>query len=172
MLLNLGYLGYDAKFALKRVARSTTFLYCNFSVGFLVRKNGCSEISDSGPGCRRLDGGICASRGMRCDKFLINHSCSCVQCPTTTRRALVIAADETIQTKNYLTSMGQFQVVDTFDARYNTPSLALLNTYSAVFIWSNYYFQNNVLMGDVLADYAAQGYLEHLSCMCALTLDV
>lgn len=48
--------------------------------------------------------------------------------------------------------------VDYYDARISTPSLALLSNYECVFTWPNFAYDDNVAMGDVLADYVDAGY--------------
>jgi hypothetical protein len=47
--------------------------------------------------------------------------------------------------------------VDIFDATLGTPTLAQLQAYQAVLFWGDACFQNNVLLGDVLADYVDAG---------------
>lgn len=56
-------------------------------------------------------------------------------------RALVVAA------------LPAGSVVDYYDARNGTPDATLLSTYNAVHTWANYAYNNNVLMGDNLADF-------------------
>jgi Ca2+-binding RTX toxin-like protein/subtilisin-like proprotein convertase family protein len=47
--------------------------------------------------------------------------------------------------------------VDVYDVRFATPSLADLQRYDSVMVWSNYRFGDPVAMGDVLADYVDAG---------------
>ena len=47
---------------------------------------------------------------------------------------------------------------DYYDARFGTPSLALLSNYDCILTWANYGYYDNVAMGDVLADYVDAGY--------------
>lgn len=47
--------------------------------------------------------------------------------------------------------------VDYFDARAATPSVATLNQYDAVYTWTNFAFQDNVLFGNNLAAYNDNG---------------
>ncbi len=47
--------------------------------------------------------------------------------------------------------------VDYFDARYSTPSVAILAQYDAVLTWKDYPYQDAVLMGNRLADYVDVG---------------
>jgi hypothetical protein len=47
--------------------------------------------------------------------------------------------------------------VDYFDARVDTPSVAMMEDYAAVLTWVNYAYSDNVLMGDNLADYVDAG---------------
>ena len=47
--------------------------------------------------------------------------------------------------------------VDTFDARFGTPSLATMQAYNVVVAMSNYSFSNAMLLGNTLADYADGG---------------
>lgn len=48
-------------------------------------------------------------------------------------------------------------VVDTYDARYGTPTLDYLDDYDSVLVWSNYYYGNPTALGNVLADYSDIG---------------
>lgn len=50
-----------------------------------------------------------------------------------------------------------FSQVDPISAYDNTPTLGQLSGYDAVLVYSDYGFQNNVAMGDVLADYVDGG---------------
>ncbi|MFA5508253.1 MAG: hypothetical protein WC423_22710, partial [Vulcanimicrobiota bacterium] len=52
-----------------------------------------------------------------------------------------------------LTATGVFSVVDDIDAETSTPTLADLQDYDAVLVWSNSPFSNPTALGDVLADY-------------------
>lgn len=76
--------------------------------------------------------------------------------------AICAAANSTIgpnftdpQTK--LLNTGLFTTVDIINAASATPTLAQLQAYDAVLVWSNVNFQSNVAMGDVLADYVDAG---------------
>ncbi len=62
---------------------------------------------------------------------------------------------EDVQSK--LEGTGLFTQVDVHDVRSYTPTLAELQQYSAVLVFSNYTFSNNTALGDVLADYADAG---------------
>jgi hypothetical protein len=48
-------------------------------------------------------------------------------------------------------------LVDYFDARVATPSVALMSGYDCVLTWANYAYSNNVQFGDNLADYVDAG---------------
>ena len=48
-------------------------------------------------------------------------------------------------------------VVDYFDARYDTPSVGLLNTYDCVFTHTDYAYVNNIEFGDNLASFVDSG---------------
>jgi hypothetical protein len=52
---------------------------------------------------------------------------------------------------------GYFGQVDVIDAGATTPTLAQLQAYTAVIVWSNQNFQNSTLLGDTLADYVDAG---------------
>jgi hypothetical protein len=69
---------------------------------------------------------------------------------------LVVACDDDPPTAE-LTATGRFSAVDYFDARYATPSLATLVPYDAVLAYTNFYPDNAMLLGDVLADYVDAG---------------
>jgi hypothetical protein len=76
--------------------------------------------------------------------------------------AICAAANTTIgpnftdpQTK--LLNTGLFTTVDIINAASVTPTLAQLQAYDAVLVWSNVNFQSNVALGDVLADYVDSG---------------
>ncbi|HRI44615.1 MAG TPA: dockerin type I domain-containing protein [Fimbriimonadaceae bacterium] len=76
--------------------------------------------------------------------------------------AICAAANSTIgpnftdpQTK--LLNTGLFTAVDIINATSATPTLAQLQAYDAVLVWSNVNFQSNVALGDVLADYVDSG---------------
>ena len=56
-----------------------------------------------------------------------------------------------------LQAFPELGTIDDFDARSATPSLALLQDYDAVLVWSNYYYDDPVALGNVLADYADSG---------------
>ena len=47
---------------------------------------------------------------------------------------------------------------DYYDARFGTPSLALLSNYDCVLTWANYGYDDSIAMGDVLADYVDAEY--------------
>lgn len=56
-----------------------------------------------------------------------------------------------------LMATGQFNSVSIINASTSTPTLAQLQAFDAVMTWSNVNYQNNVAMGDVLADYVDSG---------------
>jgi hypothetical protein len=75
-------------------------------------------------------------------------------------RVLLVAAENAtyvadVQAK--LVGTGNFGAVDIFDAINGTPTAALLNTYSALLVWSDNFFQDPVLLGNRLADYHDAG---------------
>ncbi|WP_396627023.1 Ig-like domain-containing protein [Luteitalea sp.] len=75
-------------------------------------------------------------------------------------RILLVWADTTPETfKANLLATGMFTAddIDTFDGRSATPTLAQLQPYGAVLVWSNYPYQNPTLLGNVLADYVDGG---------------
>ncbi len=59
--------------------------------------------------------------------------------------------------RTQLTTLGGLGVIDTFDARGATPSLAQLQAYDIVITWSNYVFGDPIAIGNVLADYVDSG---------------
>jgi PKD repeat protein len=56
-----------------------------------------------------------------------------------------------------LLAYGDLGMVDLFDARYATPTLAELEAYDVVVVWSNYVFSDPTGIGNVLADYVDGG---------------
>jgi hypothetical protein len=60
-------------------------------------------------------------------------------------------------------------VVDYFDTRVATPTLAFLQQYAFVYTWANYAYFNNVAFGDVLADYCDTGGNVVLGVFCTFT---
>jgi hypothetical protein len=56
-----------------------------------------------------------------------------------------------------LVGTGLFNTVDIINAGTSTPTLAQLQAYDAVIVWSNVNFQNATLLGDTLADYVDAG---------------
>jgi hypothetical protein len=56
-----------------------------------------------------------------------------------------------------ITATALFGQVDVIDAALSTPTLAQLQAYDAVIVWSNVNFQNSTLLGDTLADYVDAG---------------
>ena len=59
--------------------------------------------------------------------------------------------------RNYLISTSRFSQVDLIDAGSFTPSLAQLQQYDSVFVWSNFTFANSTLLGNVLKQYSDGG---------------
>ncbi len=59
--------------------------------------------------------------------------------------------------RSLLQAYGDLGMVDVYDARYGTPTLAELQAYDVVVTWSNYVYQDAVAMGNVLADYVDAG---------------
>jgi hypothetical protein len=61
-------------------------------------------------------------------------------------------------------------VVDYYDVRYSTPTLAfLLDNYDCVYTWANYAYFDNVGFGNVLADFVDAGRHVVLGAFCAYT---
>jgi len=61
--------------------------------------------------------------------------------------------DAEFEVRDSLLASGIADVVDHWDARTSTPTLADLQDYDCVIVWSNYAFYDAVALGDVLADY-------------------
>ncbi len=71
---------------------------------------------------------------------------------------LVVASDDDpVSLRTYLAAFSDITLVDYFDARLATPSLAQLLAYDVVFVFSNFGFLDPVALGDVLADYVDAG---------------
>ena len=62
-----------------------------------------------------------------------------------------------LDVQSKLNSTGLFTRVDIHKVNTYTPTLEELQQYSAVFVYSNFNFYNNIAMGDVLANYADAG---------------
>jgi hypothetical protein len=58
------------------------------------------------------------------------------------------------ETARRLKQFSDIPGVHLYDARYATPTLAYLNLYQSVLVWSNNRFNNSQLLGNRLADYA------------------
>ncbi len=56
-----------------------------------------------------------------------------------------------------LNGTGLFNIVDLYETQNTTPSLADMQQYDAVIIWSDYSFQDSTTLGDNLADYMDSG---------------
>jgi len=56
-----------------------------------------------------------------------------------------------------LQAYGDLGTVDIYDARYVIPPLSLLKAYDVVLTWANYAFADEVIIGDMLADYVDLG---------------
>ena len=65
--------------------------------------------------------------------------------------------------------MGPGSVVDYFDARAATPTLALLQTYNCVYTWADFAYSNRVTFGNTLADYVDSGGHVILGVFCTYT---
>jgi len=61
--------------------------------------------------------------------------------------------DAEFEVRDSLLASGIADVVDHWDARTSTPTLADLQDYDCVIVWSNYPFLDAVALGNVLADY-------------------
>jgi len=64
---------------------------------------------------------------------------------------------EGVDTQSKLMGTGDFSAVDLIDCHSTTPSLATLQGYSGVMVWSDNTFANSAALGDNLADYADGG---------------
>ncbi len=65
--------------------------------------------------------------------------------------------DYPYQLLDYLAAQPGISVVDPFDCRYATPTLAYLQEYDVVVSFSNYSWYDRVAMGDLLADFVDAG---------------
>src|SRR5262245_835918 len=65
--------------------------------------------------------------------------------------------------------IGGGAIVDYFDARVATPSVATMLGYDAVYTWANFGYANNVLFGDNLAAYNDAGGTVVLGVFCTYT---
>ncbi|MDQ1254643.1 MAG: hypothetical protein QG646_3913 [Euryarchaeota archaeon] len=75
-------------------------------------------------------------------------------------KVLLVAAEDGTNLNTIQTGLQSFQdlsTVDFFDARYGTPTLAELQGYNSVLVWSDYNFADRNALGDVLADYVDGG---------------
>src|SRR5579864_8859362 len=80
--------------------------------------------------------------------------------PSAGRRVLLVTAansDWVAEVQGKLVGTGRFSVVDTFDAGSATPTLAQLQAYDSVLVWSDGTFADSVATGNVLADYVDDG---------------
>jgi hypothetical protein len=76
------------------------------------------------------------------------------------QRILLLAADfdyELANVKNRLINTGAFSDVQTFNARFDVPTLSLLMSYDAILMWTNYTYLDATRLGDVVASYIDQG---------------
>lgn len=86
--------------------------------------------------------------------------CLLAATPAASGDVLLIAADFTPWTADVqqtLLDNGAGGVVDIFDARTGTPTLATLQAYDSVLVYSNYQFANRNTLGNALADYVDAG---------------
>jgi hypothetical protein len=75
-------------------------------------------------------------------------------------KVLLVAADVQVYSADVqlkLRATGTLGQVDVFNARVDTPTLAQLQKYDAVLVWSNDPFNNSTALGNVLADYVDAG---------------
>jgi hypothetical protein len=71
---------------------------------------------------------------------------------------LLVAPDGDVNgVKVLLVGTGAFTTIDTFAANSGTPTVAQLQTYRAVLVWSNAAFANATALGNNLADYWDSG---------------
>jgi VCBS repeat-containing protein len=75
-------------------------------------------------------------------------------------KVLLVAADNATWVADVYSKLletGLFAQIDIFNANAGTPTLAQLQQYDSVLTWSNICYQNNVSLGNNLADYADGG---------------
>lgn len=115
----------------------------------------CNE--QYGDGCEanlQTDARNCGYCGNAC---AANQSCTGGVCRLKDLRVLLVHAESAsnqatdVQTK--LQATGAFSVVDSFYAASDTPTVAKLQQYDSVLVWSNANFANTNLLGDNLATY-------------------
>ncbi len=93
------------------------------------------------------------------DPNIANNSASASTVVNPSKVALFVAdyPEWTIDVQNKIRSTGFFSQVDLFDVRSSTPTLAQLQQYNAVFVYSDFGFSDRVALGNVLADYMDSG---------------
>jgi hypothetical protein len=75
-------------------------------------------------------------------------------------KVLVLTSDSDVNTGDVrvrIREPGTLGLVDVFNARFGTPTLAQLQKYDAVLAWSDLPFSNSTALGNVLADYVDAG---------------
>jgi hypothetical protein len=76
-------------------------------------------------------------------------------------KVLLVAAESTLARRNdvvnKLTATGSFSTVDIFEANIATPTVANLQAYDVVLVWSNNSFFEPIVLGDNLATYLEGG---------------
>lgn len=75
-------------------------------------------------------------------------------------RVLLVAADidtVVVDVQSKLGATGRFASVDIFDANAGTPTLAQLQGYDAIMVWSNLTFNSPTALGNVIAQYTDSG---------------
>ncbi len=80
--------------------------------------------------------------------------------PSSGLKVLLLAADEpglTSDVQAKLQATGRFSQVDVIDARSATPTLAQLQAYDSILVWSDYLFADRTTLGNNLADYVDGG---------------
>ncbi len=71
---------------------------------------------------------------------------------------LLVGADYSADSlTSILTGFPDIGTVNFFNAASGTPTLAELQQYDVAIVWSNYYYNDKVALGDVLADYVDSG---------------
>lgn len=78
-------------------------------------------------------------------------------------------ADDAAYRGTIAAAAGGGATVDYFDARNDTPSVALMTTYDCVYTWTNFAYANNVLFGDNLAAASDAGVDVVLGAFCTFT---
>jgi hypothetical protein len=121
---------------------------------------------DDGDGCTQgttCENGACGSAANTITACIDNDTCCPANCPLDLdckTDVLVLHADDPFNAQDVqdtLVATGAFTGVDLFDGTINAPTLALLQGYQAVLVYSNIGFSDPVGVGNVLADFFDAG---------------